>query len=61
MSLTPAGRYVVACLILTVLLAAVGVVGRVVMCMWDAEKVFAVGTAVVLVPLFGVMAWRWRE
>lgn len=61
MTLTPAGRYVVSCLALTVLLLSVGVVGRVVTGMWDAEKVFAVGTAAVLMPLFAAMAWRWWE
>ena len=61
MTLTPAGRYVVSCLVLTILLLAVGVVGRVVTGMWDAEKVFSVGIAALLMPLFGAMAWRWWE
>ena len=45
MTLTSAGRYVVSCLVLTILLLAVGVVGRIVTGMWDAEKVFAVTIA----------------
>ena len=59
MTLTPAGRYVAACLTLTALLLAVGVVGRVASGAWDGEKVAAVGIAVVLMPLIAAMAWRW--
>lgn len=60
MTLTPAGRYVAACLTLTVLLLAVGVVERVASGAWPAEKVIAVVIAVPLVPLIAAMAWRWE-
>lgn len=60
MTLTPAGRYIAACLTLTVLLTAVGVVGRVASGAWDAEKVVAVAIAVPLMLLIGAMAWRWE-
>ena len=64
MTLTPAGRYVAACLALTVLLLAVGVVERVASGAWDAEKVIAVGVGGPLAFLMALMAtvsWRWWE
>ena len=60
MTLTPAGRYVAACLTLTVLLLAVGVIGRVASGAWDAEKVAAVAIAAPLVGLLALMSWRWE-
>lgn len=60
MTLTPAGRYVAACLTLTVLLLAVGVVERVASGAWDGEKVVAVGIAVPLAWFLTRMAWRWE-
>ena len=60
MTLTPAGRYVAACLTLSALLLAVGVVGRVVTGMWYAEKVVAVSIAVPLAFLLALMSWRWE-
>ena len=57
MTLTPAGRYVVACLTLAALLALVGVIGRVASGQWDAEKVIAVAVAV---PTLLALVWRWE-
>lgn len=59
--MNPAGRYVVTCLALSILLLAVGVVGRVATGVWDAEKVIAVVIAVPLMLLIAAMAWRWWE
>ena len=53
-------RVAAACLTLTVLLLAVGVVERVASGAWDAEKVVAVGIAVLLMPIIAAMAWRWE-
>ena len=60
MTLTPAGRYVAACLTLTVLLLAVGVVERVASGAWDAEKVAAVLAAAPAIAVVTLMAWRWE-
>lgn len=60
MTLTPAGRYVAACLTLTVLLLAVGVVERVASGAWDAEKVVAALVAGPLILLLLLMSWRWE-
>lgn len=60
MTLTPAGRYVVSCLILAVLLVIIGVAGRVASGQWDAGKVVAVLVAGPLVALILAMAWRWE-
>ena len=60
MTLTPTGRYVAACLTLTALLLAVGVVGRVASGAWDGEKVVAVLVAAPVFVLLLLMAWRWE-
>ena len=60
MTLTPAGRYVAACLTLTVLLLAVGVVERVASGAWGGEKVVAVLAAAPAIGLVTLMAWRWE-
>ena len=57
MTLTPAGRYVAACLTLAALLTLVGVLGRVASGQWDAEKVAAV---VIAVPTLLALVWRWE-
>lgn len=60
MTLTPAGRYIAACLTLTALLLAVGVVERVASGAWDAEKVVAVLVAAPAIAVVTLMAWRWE-
>ena len=61
MTLTPAGRYVAACLTLTVLLLAVGVVERVITGVWPVETVATVSIAVPLAFFVGAMARGWEE
>ena len=60
MTLTPAGRYVVACLILTALLVIIGVAGRVATGMWDVGTVATVSIGVPLAFFVGAMA-GWKE
>lgn len=60
MTLTLAGRVVLVLAALAVLLALVGVAGRVASGQWDAEKVIAVAVAVPLVTLLALMSWRWE-
>lgn len=60
MTLTPAGRYVAACLILTALLVIIGVAGRVATGMWDVETVAAVSIGVPLAFFVAAMAWGWE-
>ena len=60
MTLTLAGRVVVVLAALALILFLVGVAARVWAGVWDAEKVVAVGIAVLLMPLIAAMAWRWE-
>ena len=57
MTLTPAGRYVAACLTLAALLTLVGVIGRVASGQWDAGQVVAVSVAV---PTLLALVRRWE-
>lgn len=59
MTLTLAGRVVLVLAALAVLLALVGVAGRVASGQWDAEQVAAVVIAAPMVALLAVMSWRW--
>lgn len=59
MTLTLAGRIVLVLAALTVLLALVGVAGRIASGQWDAEQVAAVVIAAPMVALLAAMSWRW--
>ena len=60
MTLTLAGRVVVVLAALALILALVGVAARVWAGQWPADRVVAVGIAVLLIGLIGAMAWRWE-
>ena len=60
MTLTLAGRIVIVLAALALILALVEVAARVWAGQWPADRVIAVGVAVLLMPLIAAMAWRWE-